>query len=335
MADIRKLAPLILKWEGLFVNDPADAGGPTHMGITLKSLIKAEFDKNKDGLLNIDDLKALNEHDVIYCFLKPFYWDRWQADHIRNQSIANLLVDWVWMSGKAGINIPQKVLGVKVDGMVGNQTLQAVNEHPNPELLYEKLKNERKSFIERICKARPANNRFRKGWLNRLADFKFVCMLLLLVVSLSCGGCKSTAQLGKVAVTQQATTLNTNQQQEVSTNMLDQQETVTSWEEIVVIASDSLPEVITALLHDSVKPNNGIYMRKCVHQIKTNKQHELAFESVTNATAQVTNQRQTIEKPTCNSFKLKLFLIVIVFILLLFFFLAYRFSRFFRKCLLF
>lgn len=335
MADIRKLAPLILKWEGLFVHDPADAGGPTHMGVTLKRLIESEFDKNKDGLVNIADLKALNEHDVIYCFLKPFYWDRWQADHIRNQSIANLLVDWVWMSGKAGINIPQKVLGVKVDGMVGNQTLQAVNEHPNPELLYEKLKSERKSFIERICNARPANNRFRKGWLNRLADFKFACILILLVVSLSWGGCKSTAQLGNVAVTQQATTLNTNEQQEVSAKMHNQQETVTSWEEIVIIASDSLPVVITALLHDSVKPSKGIYLRKSVHQIKTNKQHELALESVSNATAQVTNQQQTIEQPTYNSFKLKLFLIVIAFILLSVFFLAYKFSPFFRKCLLF
>jgi len=224
---------------------------------------------------------------------------------------------------------------VKVDGMVGNQTLQAVNEHPNPELLYEKLKSERKSFIERICKARPANNRFRKGWLNRLADFKFACILILLVVSLSWGGCKSTAQLGNVAVTQQATTLNTNEQQEVSAKMHNQQETVTSWEEIVVITSDSLPVVITALLHDSVKPNKGIYMRKSVHQIKTNKQHELALESVSNATAQVTNQQQTIEKRTCNSFKLKLFLIVIAFILLSIIFLVYKFSPFFRKCLLF
>lgn len=331
MADIRKLAPMILKWEGLFVNDPADAGGPTHMGVTLKSLIETDFDKNKDGLLNIDDLKALNEHDVIYCFLKPFYWDRWQADHIRNQSIANLLVDWIWMSGKAGINIPQSVLGVKVDGIVGNQTLQAVNEHPHQQKLFDKLKNERIAFIERICKARPANRRFRNGWLNRLADFKFVCMLLLLVVSLSYGGCKSTAQLGKIADTKHEITLNTNQQQEVSTEMLNQQETVTCWEEIVVIASDSLPEVITALLKDSIEPKKGIYIRKSAHQFKTNIQHELALECVSNSTAKVINQQQTTVIPAYNTSKLKLFFITIAFILLLLFFLAYRFIPLLRK----
>ena len=30
MADVRKLAPFILKWEGGFVNDPDDLGGATN-----------------------------------------------------------------------------------------------------------------------------------------------------------------------------------------------------------------------------------------------------------------------------------------------------------------
>ena len=35
MADVRKLAPFILKWEGGFVNDPDDLGGATNMGVTI------------------------------------------------------------------------------------------------------------------------------------------------------------------------------------------------------------------------------------------------------------------------------------------------------------
>ena len=34
MADVKKLAPFILKWEGGFVNDPDDLGGATNMGVS-------------------------------------------------------------------------------------------------------------------------------------------------------------------------------------------------------------------------------------------------------------------------------------------------------------
>jgi hypothetical protein len=31
--------------------------------------------------------------------LKSLYWDKWKADQIKSQSVANILVDWVWASG--------------------------------------------------------------------------------------------------------------------------------------------------------------------------------------------------------------------------------------------
>jgi lysozyme family protein len=37
MAQIEKLIPLIFKWERGYVNDPVDRGGPTKMGVTLKT----------------------------------------------------------------------------------------------------------------------------------------------------------------------------------------------------------------------------------------------------------------------------------------------------------
>ena len=33
MANVNQLAPFILKWEGGFVNDPADLGGATNMDV--------------------------------------------------------------------------------------------------------------------------------------------------------------------------------------------------------------------------------------------------------------------------------------------------------------
>lgn len=37
MADVKELAPFILKWEGGFVNDPDDLGGATNMGVTIST----------------------------------------------------------------------------------------------------------------------------------------------------------------------------------------------------------------------------------------------------------------------------------------------------------
>ena len=39
--------------------------------------------------------------------LKSLFWDRWKADQIKNQSLALLLVDWVWGSGLYGVTKAQ------------------------------------------------------------------------------------------------------------------------------------------------------------------------------------------------------------------------------------
>mgnify|MGYP003270818566 FL=1 len=133
MANVNQLAPCILKWEGGFVNDPADLGGATNMGVTIGAWKSCGYDKDGDGDIDVDDLRLLTREDVVNRVLKPHYWDRWKADDIKSQSVANILVDWVWASGAHGIKIPQRLLGVSVDGIVGPKTLAAVNAR-NPRL---------------------------------------------------------------------------------------------------------------------------------------------------------------------------------------------------------
>lgn len=105
--------------------------------------------------------------------LKPHYWDKWKADQIQNQSIANLLVDWLWGSGAWGIKFPQRILEVADDGIVGTKTLAAINNYPDQSKLFKKLWLRRKQHFEDIVKADPTQGVFLKGWLNRLNDFKF------------------------------------------------------------------------------------------------------------------------------------------------------------------
>ena len=173
MANVNQLAPFILKWEGGFVNDRADLGGATNMGVTIGAWKSCGYDKDGDGDIDVDDLRLLTREDVVNRVLKPHYWDRWKADDIKSQSVANILVDWVWASGAHGIKIPQRLLGVSVDGIVGPKTLAAVNAR-NPRELFDMIKLARFDFIEDICRKRPANNKFKRGWMNRINDIAYV-----------------------------------------------------------------------------------------------------------------------------------------------------------------
>ena len=103
--------------------------------------------------------------------LKTMYWDRWKADAILSQKVANILVDWVWCSGSHGIFIPQRLLGIKADGIVGEKTIHALNAQ-KPDKFFQAVFDARKRFLNDITISRPTNKRFLKGWLNRLEDIK-------------------------------------------------------------------------------------------------------------------------------------------------------------------
>lgn len=172
MANVNKLAPFILKWEGGFVDDPQDLGGATNMGVTIGTWRQVGYDKDGDGDIDVDDLKLLTKQEVVDRVLKPHYWDRWKADNIASQSVANIAVDWVWASGAHGIKRVQKLLGVKEDGIVGNITLAALNS-VSPLTMFGRIKQARIKFIDEICASRPANNKFKNGWLNRINDLRY------------------------------------------------------------------------------------------------------------------------------------------------------------------
>lgn len=190
---MQKMVPFLIKWEcGVeqkkgesneslfkrakeskfgFVNDPVDKGGATVIGVTLGTY---QTYMAKKGIRNVSttDLKNMEYKDWL-AILKKMYWDRWHADGIKNQSIAEILVDWTWGSGKWGIVIPQRLLGVIDDGIVGVMTLDALNKR-DPADFHESVKLERIAFYHGIVKKTPSQEKFLKGWINRTEDHIFV-----------------------------------------------------------------------------------------------------------------------------------------------------------------
>lgn len=166
MANSKILEPFILKWEGGFVYDKDDLGGATNRGVTLATY-RSVFGNKKTA----NDLKRMTQAQWGVIF-KKYYWDKWKADDIKDQNVANILVDWLWCSGSYGIKIPQKVLGVSIDGIVGTKTIAAINARDGREL-FDTIKQERKDYIDSICQARPQNKKFKKGWLNRINSIDY------------------------------------------------------------------------------------------------------------------------------------------------------------------
>lgn len=208
MAKVEKLLSFIMKWEaGLnlvkygnlpldqqflqakktgFANDTADSGGATMVGVTLGTY--TEYCRRmKKGKPSVAQLKAMTYQEWL-SIVKMFYWNRWKADDIKSQKVANILVDWVWSSGVWGIKKPQSVLGTAVDGLVGSKTLQSVNK-ADPDLLFKLLYDARVDYINDIVfssivryekrigrKAtenelmKYTNKRFKNGWMRRLND---------------------------------------------------------------------------------------------------------------------------------------------------------------------
>lgn len=169
MAKVEILAPYIKKWEGGFANDPADRGGATNKGVTIATF-EAYCKAKSLPRPNVERLKRMTDGEWLD-ILKTMFWDRWQADKIKSQKLANILVDWVWGSGVCGIKIPQRILGVKQDGIVGDETLKALNAQ-DPDKLFQAIYDARKKYLNDITISRPINKRFLKGWLNRLEDIR-------------------------------------------------------------------------------------------------------------------------------------------------------------------
>lgn len=167
MADYRKLIPFILKFEGGYVNDPADSGGPTNKGVTLNTF-RSVYGRTK----TINDLKHMTENEWRHIF-KSLYWDKCKADDIADQSIANMLVDFAWHSGvTTAVKKLQKIVGVTSDGICGVQTIGAINSRYAPET-FNLLKAARMRYLQSIVKNKHSQARFMYGWTKRVNAIEY------------------------------------------------------------------------------------------------------------------------------------------------------------------
>lgn len=169
MAAFESLFPHILQSEGVvFENDPVDTAGATKFGLITDDLKVYHKDQSKTW----EDVKNLTQ-DEAFKIYKKLYWDYFKADEIKNDSLAHFIVDGAINQGKPTITkYLQQICGVNADGIFGNQTLAAVNNHDAKDL-FDQLKQKRIDKYHRIVEKNPSQVKFIKGWLRRVNSISF------------------------------------------------------------------------------------------------------------------------------------------------------------------
>ena len=153
--------PIILKFEGGFVDDPHDPGGATNLGITIGTLT------NWLGRqATVDDVLALTPASVAPIYQADYY----NAAHACDcPSGVDLMVfdEAVNQGVGRAIRSLQTAAGVAVDGLFGPDTLAAVNAAAPADLITG-IADDR----EARYRALPGFVRYGNGWLSRLATAK-------------------------------------------------------------------------------------------------------------------------------------------------------------------
>ena len=155
----------IFEAEGGLVDDPADPGGITNYGVSLRWLKKqgAIGDIDGDGDVDADDIRQLSRDKAAELYLSD-YWHACHCDQLP-PALAMAVFDCAVNCGpRTAILLLQEVLHVKVDGIIGPVTIQKafrMNRVP-----YYMAK--RAEYYCDITVANSTLSKFLRGWLNRL-----------------------------------------------------------------------------------------------------------------------------------------------------------------------
>ena len=160
VAEFDRSLAKVLVLEGGFVNDPDDAGGATNKGVT-----QAVYDTYRNSVGAGRQSVRLISDDEVRAIYKSRYWDLVKGDQLP-PGVGFVVFDGGVNSGPGqSVKWLQRALGLaKVDGLVGPETIAAVNAVDDHDSLIAKILALREAFL----RALKGWKKFGKGWASRV-----------------------------------------------------------------------------------------------------------------------------------------------------------------------
>ncbi|MFN5997832.1 MAG: glycoside hydrolase family 108 protein [Paracoccaceae bacterium] len=163
---LSKALAFTLRWEGGFVDHPADPGGATNKGVTkaVYDSYRASKGQPKQSVRQINDIEV---HDIY----ETRYWQSAKCPEIKVDLDTVHFDTAVNMGVSRAIKFMQKSTGCTPDGSWGSLTASAV-AGCDPGATLIAYCNTREAFYLSLVNRRPEMKVFMKGWMNRLNDLR-------------------------------------------------------------------------------------------------------------------------------------------------------------------
>ena len=181
---VKDMAGEIVAREGGFVNDPDDPGGATNHGVTIHTMKRLGIDLDRDGDVDVDDVKMLTRDDAVRIFMKH-YFHKPRISELP-ETLHDTVFDMYVNAGGNAIKILQRLLRDmaqpvgSIDGAIGPNTIAAAKAAADaaPEYLRDAYGIARRNYYLRLADRRPASRKYARtrsggkgGWIRRAEEF--------------------------------------------------------------------------------------------------------------------------------------------------------------------
>ena len=151
-----KIHRMLMKHEGGFVNDPADLGGATKFGVTLRTL--REYRKKDVTLQDVRDLTYGEARNIA----RDLYWKPLRCD-VLPDGVDYSVFDCGYLHGvRNGRVWLREAAGLEGDGPLSDEIVALISA-ADPVKICQSLRDAREARM----RSRPNASRFLRGWLRR------------------------------------------------------------------------------------------------------------------------------------------------------------------------